>query len=64
MFERSFLARWFLIGGGVLAIVSLVLWLALPIRMSLPPYLLTAVLAIAYGGVCLKSNRPRRGRKP
>ena len=63
MLDRSFMARWFLTGGGVLAVISLVLWFALPIRMSFPPYLFTAVLALAYGVVCLKSNRPRSLKK-
>ncbi len=63
MFERSFLARWFLIGGSALAPISIVLWFALPIHMSFPPYLVTALLALGYGAVCLKSNRPGRGRK-
>ena len=62
--EHSFLARWFLIGGAVLAVISVVLWLALPIPMSFPPYLATAVLAVAYGGYCLKSRPPLRSRKP
>jgi len=57
MFDRSFLARRFLVGGGILAVTSLILWFGLPIRMNFPPYLFTALLALAYGAICLKSNR-------
>jgi hypothetical protein len=64
MFERSFLARWFLVGGGALALTGLILWIGLPLHMSFPPYLVTGLLALAYGAVCLKSNRPGRRRKP
>jgi hypothetical protein len=64
MFERSFMARWLLIGGAALAVIGLVLWLTLPIPMSFPPYLLTAILVLGYGAFCLKSNRPRSDRKP
>jgi len=61
--EHVFLARWFLIGGVALAVISLILWFVLPISMSYPPYLPTAVLAVIYGGYCLKSRKPA-GRKP
>ena len=57
------MARWFLIGGGALAVISLVLWWELPIAMSFPPYLMTALLALGYGAFCLRSNRPRRSTK-
>jgi len=62
--EHVFLARWFLIGGAALAVISIILWLALPISMSFPPYLATALLALAYGAWCLKSRKPVRSRKP
>jgi hypothetical protein len=62
--EHAFLARWFLIVGAALAVISLILWFALPISMSFPPYLATALLAVAYGGYCLKSRPPVRSRKP
>jgi len=62
--ERFFLARWFLAGGGALAIVSLVLWRMLPISMEFPPYLGTALLVLAYGATGLKWRRPGSGRKP
>jgi hypothetical protein len=64
MSDPSFMARFFLIGGVVLALLGVVLWLVLPIHMTLPPYLVTALLALAYGAVCLKSPRPGSGRKP
>ena len=63
MLDRSFMARRFLVGGGMLAVTSFILWFGLPIRMSFPPYLLTAVLALAYGAFCLKSNRSRSRKK-
>ena len=63
MLERSFLSHWILFGGGALAVMGLVLWLALPISMSCPPYLVTALLALGYGATCLKSNRPGGGGK-
>jgi len=62
--EHVFLARWFLIGGIALAVISLILWLVLPISMSFPPYLATALLALAYGGYCFKSRPVIRSRKP
>jgi len=64
MFERSFMARRFLMGGGMLAIIGLILWFVLPIHMNFPPYLFTALLALGYGAVCLKSGRPARSKKP
>ena len=50
--ERPLIARWFLWGGGLLAIVGLILWITLPIRGTFPPYLVTALLAMAYGEFC------------
>jgi hypothetical protein len=50
--ERLFMARLFLIGGGMLAVFGLILWLALPIPSMFPPYLVTALLALGYGGAC------------
>jgi hypothetical protein len=63
MLERSFLARRFLLGGALLAVISLILWFILPIHMSFPPYLATALLALAYGAAVWKSSRPGRNRK-
>ena len=56
------MARWFLMGGGALAVISLVLWLALPVSLAFPPYLVTALLALAYGTFCFKQGRS--GKKP
>jgi len=64
MFERSFMARWFLVGGGALAVIGFVLWFVLPIPMSLPPYLPTALLMLGYGAFCLRSIPPGGGGKP
>jgi hypothetical protein len=50
--ERLFIARLFLVTGAVLAVIGLVLWFALPIRPMFPPYVVTALLALAYGAVC------------
>ncbi len=52
------IARFFLLGGGALFFVGLVLWWALPIFLSLPPYLITALLALAYGFFCRKKSGP------
>ncbi len=52
MSERLFMARLFLVGGGLLAVISLILWAALPIPSMFPPYLATALLALGCGGVC------------
>ena len=59
MSERLFMARLFLLGGGLLAVVGLILWFALPIPSMFPPYLVTALFALGYGVVCR-----RRGRVP
>ncbi len=52
-----FTARAFLIGGGALGVIGVLLWLTLPVPMSYPPYLPTAVLALVYGVICLMRNR-------
>jgi len=57
--ERLFMARLFLIGGGLLAVIGVTLWITLPIPSMFPPYLATALLALAYGAACR-----RRGRSP
>ena len=44
-------------GGGALAFLGFVLWWALPIRLTYPPYLLTALLAVTYGLACLYLRR-------
>jgi hypothetical protein len=63
MAERLFLARCFLLAGGILAVISAALWLALPIQPMFPPYLGTAVLALAYGVYCRRKN-PAPTRTP
>jgi hypothetical protein len=50
--ERLFLVRLFLMSGGLLAVVSLILWFWLRIPSMFPPYLVTALLALGYGGFC------------
>jgi len=57
------MAHWFLLGGGALALLGLILWVALPVRSTLPPYLITALLALGYGLFCLTRNRPTGNRK-
>jgi len=59
MSERLFMARLFLMGARLLAVISLILWFVLPIPSMFPPYLATALLALGYGVACL-----RRGRFP
>jgi len=56
MQPRFFIVRLFLLGGGLLAVLGLVLWFALPIKLTLPPFLPTALLALAYGLICLKQR--------
>jgi hypothetical protein len=63
MSERLFIARWFLLGGGVLAVIGLILWIALPIRSMIPPYLVTTLLAIGYGGFCRRRERSAHAGK-
>jgi hypothetical protein len=60
MLERLSIARWFLLGGGVLAALGLILWIALPISAMFPPYLVTAVLALGYGEFCRRQERSAR----
>jgi uncharacterized membrane protein len=50
--ERLFMARLFLMGGGLLAVIGLILWFALRIPSMVPPYLATALLALGYGAAC------------
>ena len=60
--EDLFLARLFLIGGMTLAAIGVALWLALPIASTLPPFVLTPVLALVYGTFCWR--RSRRSPRP
>jgi hypothetical protein len=55
--ECLIIARWFLLGGGALAAIGLVLWIALPISSMFPPYLVTALLALGYGEFCRRRER-------
>jgi hypothetical protein len=59
------MAHWFLFGGGALVFLGLIFWAILPVRPTLPPYLVTGLLALGYGLFCLKRGRPignsRRG---
>jgi hypothetical protein len=60
---RSLLARWFLSGGAILAVAGIVLRRMLPIAMSVPPYAVTALLALVYGVACLIPSRSGGGGK-
>jgi hypothetical protein len=64
MSERLFMARLFLMGARLLAVVSLILWFALPIPSMFPPYLATALLALGYGVACRRWDRFPGARKP
>jgi len=55
--ERLFIARSFLVAGGFLALVGVLLWFTLPIPSMFPPYLVTAALALGYGVACLWQGR-------
>jgi hypothetical protein len=57
------IVRLFLGGGGLLVILGFVLWLALPIQSTFPPFLPTALLALIYGLICLKQCRNLGGGK-
>ncbi len=57
------MAQGFLLSGAALAFLGLILWAALPVRMALPPYLVTALLTLGYGLVCLRESRPAGKRK-
>ncbi len=63
MAEFVVMARWFLLGGGALAGLGLVLWLALPIRSTLPPFFITALLALGYGLFCWWRSRSQASRR-
>lgn len=55
--EYRFMARLFLVGGGLLAVIALILWFMLPIAAMFPPYLVTALLALGYGAFCRRRSR-------
>jgi uncharacterized membrane protein len=62
--EDFFMARLFLIGGGLLAVIGLILWFVLPIASMFPPYAVTALLALGYGGACWWRGSSRSAGKP
>jgi len=64
MLERFFMARLFLIGGALLAVLGLILWFVLPVPAMFPPYLVTASAALCYGAACRWWRRPRGAIKP
>jgi hypothetical protein len=49
MFGPPYFARLLLAGGAALAVLGCILWHALPIATPFPPFLVTAVLLLAYG---------------
>jgi hypothetical protein len=56
--EDLFMARLFWIVGGVLAVLGAVLWFTVPIRPMFPPYVVTALAALAYSAWCrLRASR-------
>jgi hypothetical protein len=54
------IARCFLLAGAALAVTGLLLWLWLPVRLVLPPYFFTPLLALGYGFYCWGRDRRRR----
>jgi hypothetical protein len=50
--ERLFISRLFLSIGGFLLVAGLGLWFFLPIPGLFPPYVVTGLLALAYGVTC------------
>jgi hypothetical protein len=61
--ERLFMARLFMTTGVLLAVIGLILWFVLRIPAIFPPYLVTALLALGYGGYCRWAGHPRVGGK-
>jgi hypothetical protein len=57
MLARLTFAHCLIIGGAVLGVAGLILFWTLPIAQSVPPFLITALLAIGCGIYELK--RPR-----
>jgi hypothetical protein len=50
------MARLFLMAGGLLAVIGLILWFALSIPSMFPPYLASALLAVGYGVACRRRS--------
>ena len=63
MAKRFSMAHYFLIGGGLLILLGLILWFVLPIPSPLPPYLPTGLLALGYGVFVLTRGRAAGSRK-
>lgn len=63
MSDHLFNARLFLFGGAGLVVVGLILWFVLPISSTLPPYLVTGLLALGYGAACRWPGLFSRARK-
>jgi hypothetical protein len=62
MFGPPYFARCLLAGGGALAVFGLILWRALPIASPFPPFVVTAVLLLAYGAYEMIHDRKKRRR--
>lgn len=63
MLAGFWIARFFCLAGGALALTGLVLWMALPMHMALPPYFFTPILALGYGIWCWRHTRAQLNRK-
>ena len=61
--ESIFISRLFLSVGAGLVVLGIALWLALPITGMFPPYVVTGLLAVAYGGFCWSRARPTSAGK-
>ena len=51
--------RVFLAMGAGLLVLGLLLWALVPISSPVPPYLVTPLLALAYGAWCWHGHRAR-----
>ncbi len=49
MSQRPSFAHGLLLGGAALGLLGLILWWALPMAQSGPPFLLTPLLALGWG---------------
>lgn len=57
MLKRFSFAQYLIAGGLTLGLLGLVLWWALPIPTPYPPFLVTSLLAIVYGGYELRRKK-------